>query len=83
MKYNANTNEMEVTMDQLKRISADIRFALIQVRKIAGLPMDKYSNKDEPLAPADHAQRAIIDIGTTIGITFGTTWGNEIDLREK
>jgi hypothetical protein len=78
--YNAHTKNLEIPVETLERVSYELTYTLRSIREIAGLPMDKYE-RPGPLEPADHAQRAVIEIANALGINMGAKWGNEIDLR--
>jgi hypothetical protein len=80
--YNAHTKNLEIPVETLERVSYELNYTLRSIRDIAGLPMDKYE-RPGPLEPADHAQRAVLEIANALGINMGARWGNEIDLRTK
>lgn len=78
--FNAQTKSLEIPVATLERVSCELTYTLRSIREIAGLPMDKYP-RPGPLEPADHAQRAVLEIANALGINMGAKWGNEIDLR--
>ena len=80
--YNAQTKNLEIPAATLERVSYELIYTLRSIREMAGLPMDKYE-RPGPLEPADHAQRAVLEIAMALGITLGAKWGNEIDLRNS
>ncbi len=80
MIYDAQKDRFTVDHAQLKLAAGQFRYALQQVRKSAGLPLDRY-RQDGPLTPADHAQKGIIDGAKALGVDLGADWGNELDLR--
>ena len=82
LTFNAQTQNLEMPVDTLKRVSGELTYTLRCIREIAGKPMGKYQ-RDVRLAPDDHAQRAVLSLAKSIGINLGAEWGNEIDLRTK
>lgn len=81
MNYDAQKDRFTVQHSDLQRSAAMFRSALQNIRKLAGLPLDRYA-RPCPLAPADHAQRDVIEGAEVLGIDLGGRWGNEIDLRD-
>lgn len=81
MRYNAQSESFEISPENLKLAAYALEHALHHIRKIAGLPLDKYE-RTGCLTSADHAQKGIIDAGKAVGIYLGADWGNELDLRE-
>ncbi len=80
--FNAQTQNLEIPLETLKRVSGELTYTLRCIREIAGKPMGKY-RREGPLEPDDHAQRAVIDLAKAIGINLGADWGDQIDLRTK
>lgn len=80
--FNAQTKNLEIPAETLSRVSDELIYTLRSIREIAGLPMDRYE-RPGPLEPADHAQRAVLEIANALGINLGAKWGNEIDLRTQ
>ena len=80
MTYDATRDRFTVDHSNLQLAAGSFRYALQNVRKAAGLPLDKYKN-DGLLPPADHAQKGIIDGAKALGVDLGADWGHELDLR--
>lgn len=80
--FNAQTQNLEIPLETLRRVSGELVYTLRSIREIAGKPMGKYK-REGPLEPVDHAQRAVIDLAKAIGINLGADWGDQIDLRTK
>ena len=81
MQYHAPTGKFVVPQEGLKACADHMRYAIGQIRLAAGLPLAPYA-RDSALTPADHAQKAIIDAATAVGIDLGARWGNELDVRD-
>ena len=81
MTYDAQRDRFALAHSDLQRSATMFRSALRNIRKLAGLPLDRYA-RTGPLAPADHAQRDVIEGAEVLGIDLGGRWGNEIDLRD-
>jgi hypothetical protein len=82
MIYDALKDRFSLDQSNLRQAAGNFRYALKNVRKAAGLPLDKYQ-RDGALTPADHAQKGIIEGAKALGIDLGADWGNEIDLRDN
>jgi hypothetical protein len=82
MRYHAPTNQFTVSASDLQSAVDSLTYAMRHIRKLAGLPLDKY-NQDGPLSDADHAQRGIIDAANRLGIDLGADWGSDLDLRDS
>lgn len=80
MIYDAAGDRFTVEVMNMKHASANFFYALRNIRKAAGLPLDRYESPGA-LTPADHAQKGVIDGARKLGIDLGAEWGNEIDLR--
>lgn len=81
LKFHAPTCGFVVDQEGLLRAGVGLLFAMKMIRQLGELPLDKYERQGL-LTNADHAQKAIIDAATALGIDLGAQWGNELDLRE-
>jgi len=70
-----------IDLESLEHMALSIRYAMKQIRQLAGLPLEPYPQVGH-LSPADHAQKDLIDGADHLGIDLGAKWGNEIDLRD-
>lgn len=81
MTYNAQTKQFEITPLNISLSATYLLLAMEKIRKLAGLPLDRYDDK-MPISEAGHAQRNIILAAKELGINLGGELGNEIDLRK-
>jgi hypothetical protein len=81
MKYHAPSKGFTVTSDELEHAVGSLTYALRHIRKLAGLPLDRYK-KGCCLDDAEHAQRGILDAARKLGIDMGAEWGSDLDLRD-
>ena len=87
MKFNAQTENWEVSIEQIKTVSYQLIDAIRYVRKTANLPLDKYEHEGM-LEDAQLAEIRIIEVAKTLGINLGFTNSDrlnygELDVREK
>lgn len=83
MKYNPRLKALVISTKEMDQTFYLIMYALKNMRKSAGLPLDKY-DREGPLTDHDHAAIAIVELGINMGIDFEVTPHNhnKIDLRE-
>ena len=82
MKFHAPTGSFVIDQEGLQRAAGGLLFAMKKIRQLGELPLDKHE-RPVLLTNADHAQKAIIDAATALGIDLGAQWGNELDLRDR
>ena len=80
MEYNFVTKGFTITERHIKSASYKFINALRYIRKMNGLPLDRY-HSDGVLTEADQAMKGVIDGAKHLGINLGAEWGNELDLR--
>lgn len=80
LTYHAPSKKFVLDADTLAHAAASLLFAIQQIRKTAGLPLEPYARSTQ-LTPVDHAQKALIDHAEQLGIDLGARWGNELDVR--
>lgn len=81
MKYSPTHDAFIITKEEIKLVSMSFQYAMRQARKIAGVPMGRRL-LEGGLKPIDHLEKGLIEAADTIGIDYGTRWGNEIDLSD-
>lgn len=83
MKYCPVKDKLMINTSEAQYAYFLLRMALKNLRKVAGLPLDKYQ-KTGFLTEHDSAAIAIIEAGNSIGIDFGVTPHNHnnLDLRD-
>lgn len=81
LKYHAPSKSLLLPADALRRASLQILASIADIRKAAGLPLDRYK-REGPLTPADLAQQNLVSLARDLGIDLGAEWANELDLRE-
>jgi hypothetical protein len=83
MMYHAPTGRLALPVEDLKRSSHHLLWALKNIREASGLPLDRYTREHGPLTPADFAQIAVIEAAEVLGIDLGVTRMRfyELDLR--
>jgi hypothetical protein len=78
--YDPLRKVFQIPTDDMGFVGRHLLYAMREIRTVAGLPLDKYE-RTGLLQPADHAQRALIEVAERLGLDLGARWGNEIDLR--
>jgi hypothetical protein len=81
MQYSAIHNQLLLSQEDLKKFSAEIKYAMAGVRKELKVPLTP-RRVEGGLQGIDHVERAILSACQNIGVDFGTQWGNELDLSE-
>ena len=81
MRFHVPTGRFTVDSNALSGAALNLRYALSKIRELAGLPLDRYP-REGALTDADHAQKGVLDAAAAMGIDFGASWGNELDLRD-
>lgn len=82
MKFHAPTEQFTVSQRDLAMAASSFQYAIRHIRKLAGLPMGKYS-REGLMTSSDHAQKGILDAAAAIGIEMGAEWGNELDVSHE
>jgi hypothetical protein len=84
MKYHAPTGQFTIDREAIGQAALNLRYALKTIRKIAGLPLDRYAKPKGALTDACYAQITILEAAETLGIDLGVTRHrfNELDLRD-
>jgi len=81
MMYSATHKAFIITQKDLDMAACLILCAMKSARKIANVTMGK-RKLEGSLEPIDHCEKNMIEAARSIGIEFGTNWGNEIDLTD-
>lgn len=81
MKYHAPTKSLTVSVDALEGAALALRYAIRNVRKQAGLPLEPYKG-DVIMGPAQHAEAGILDAARCVGIDLGASRWGELDVRD-
>lgn len=84
MQFHAPTGQFVVAPADLKHAALLMRESLKNIRKLAGLPLDRYERDGGMLVPADFAQIYIVECANVLGIDLGVTPHDfhKLDLRD-
>lgn len=84
MMFHAPTGRMVLPADSLKATAMHLRWALKNIRELAGLPLDRYEREPGRLGHAEFAQIAVIEAAEAMGIDLGASRHKfyTLDLRD-
>ena len=81
MKYHAPTKAFTVSADALECASLALRYAIRNVRKQAGLPLEPHKG-DVIMGPPQFAEAAILEAARHMGIDLGAQRHGQLDVRD-
>lgn len=81
MEYHEPTKSFVVTVGALERAAADMKWAIQNVRRQAGLPLGPHAT-ETPMDAAQFAEAAILSAARNIGINLGAQRPGQLDVRE-
>lgn len=81
MNYSFKHKSFLIKPSDLDSVAMSLLYVMRQARIIAKAPMGKRKSPG-PLTDLDHLEKGILDAAKAIGIDFGETWGDKIDLSD-
>lgn len=80
MLIDQKNNTVQFSLNDLEKVSDNIKSALRCIRIKHDKPLEGYEPENGVLSEVEEAQEFIFDIATTLGINLGAEWGISVNV---